>query len=158
MGHGLLCYSDDSAVLDQDFRVCGMPFPVMVRQESWPLMEACMPGFSQRAPAQERWGATVRFLPSNLPRNASPSARAQALVFVEYRPGSKAHLEALSPFEALMGLQQGGFWVEHTEAGIAAFLDWLGGLDCRRLTYSRIEEARQAIGALLARTGSGAGA
>jgi hypothetical protein len=98
----------------------------------------------------------VRFLPSNLPRNSSPTARARALVFVDYRPGSHASLETLTPFEALLGLQRGGFWVEHRRDTIEAFLDWIGGLDCRKLTYSRIEEAREAIGGLLARTESGA--
>jgi hypothetical protein len=156
MGRGLYCYSDDSAVLDRQFRVCGMPFPTMVREESWPVIASCVDAFYKRAPVHQRWGMTVRFLPSNLPRNSSPVARAKALVFVEYRPGSEATVvEPLTPFEAMVGLQQGGFWVEHSRESIADFLAWIQGLECRKLRYSQIDEACDAVTGLLARANAG---
>jgi hypothetical protein len=150
MGRGLYCYSDDSAVLDREFRVSGMPFPVMVREESWAVLESRVYSFAERAPIQQRWGFNVRFLPSNLPGSSSPSAPVRALIFVEYRPGSAAKLEPLSAFEALLGLQQSGFWVEHNRESIARFLAWIQRLGRYKLIYSQIDEACDAVAGLLA--------
>lgn len=63
---GLTCYSDDSAAIDQDFRIAGMPFPLMLRQGSW---SALLPRFPELKDTRvhRRWGVDVRFLPSNLP-------------------------------------------------------------------------------------------
>jgi len=153
MGRGFYCYSDDSAVLDREFRVGGMPFPVMVREESWPVLESRVASFVERAPILQRWGFNVRFLPSNLPGSSSPSAPARALMFVEYRPGSAAKLEPLSAFEALLGLQQSGFWVEHNRESIGRFLAWIQRLGRYKLTYSRIDDACDAVAGLLADNG-----
>jgi Coenzyme PQQ synthesis protein D (PqqD) len=149
MAGGFYCYSDDSTVLDRQFKVSGMPFPLTLRESSWPVLDARFPSFIDGAPVHRRSGCTVRFLPSNLPANSSPAATARALVFVEYRPGASSTLQPLTPFDALLGLRQGGFWVEHDRESIAEFLSWIGRLDCYRLTYSRIDEASGIVDGLL---------
>ncbi len=150
MAGGLYCYSDDSAVLDRQFRISGMPFPLTLRESSWPVLDSRFPSFIDRAPVHRRAGCTVRFLPSNLPSNSSPAATPRALVFVDYRPGASSALEPVTPFEALLGLRQCGFWVEHNHDRIAGFLGWIGLLDSYRLTYSRIDEAFGIVSGLLA--------
>lgn len=150
MAGGLYCYSDDSAVLDRQFKVSGMPFPLTLRKSSWPILDSRIPSFIDRAPVRQRAGCTVRFLPSNLPSNSSPAATPRALVFVDYQPGASIALEPLTPFEALLGLRQCGFWVEHNRESIAGFLGWIGRLDTYRLSYSRIDEAFGIVSGLLA--------
>ena len=61
MGRGLPYHCDDSAVLDRQFRVTPMPFPLMLRSGSWPLIEHRFPAFKD-APVYRRWGTEVRFL------------------------------------------------------------------------------------------------
>jgi hypothetical protein len=148
MAEGLFCYSDDSAVLDRECKVAGMPFPIVLRQASWQVLQSRVDSI-ESVPVQRRWGADVRFLPSNLPGNQSRAVHANALVFVDYQPDAAVRLRPLTDFEALLALQQGGFWVEHERESIARFLDWIGQLDCYKLTYSRIEEAAVALGDLL---------
>jgi hypothetical protein len=149
MSAGFCCYSDDSVVLDRHFRVCGMPFPVMLRESSWPALESRFASFRERSSVHRRSGHNVRFLPSNLPGSASPAVAANALVFVDYRPDAQAVLRPLTQFEALLELQRGGFWVEHNRESIAQFLAWIGRLACCKLTYSRIDDASDAIKGLL---------
>lgn len=150
MGEGFFCYSDDSVVLDRQFAVSGMPFPLMLRESSWLVLEPRFSSFMARTRVHRRFGCDVRFLPSNLPGNSSPVARARALVFVDYQPGARTVLQSLTRFEALISLRQGGFWVEHSQDGIARFLAWIGSLGCYKLSYSRIEEALECIKNLLA--------
>ena len=142
MAEGLFCYSDDSVVLDRHFRVAGMPFPVMLREASWAVLG---PAVVEGSRIHRRLGHNVRFLPSNLPANSSPTAVPKALVFVDYQPDAPATLQALTPFEALLGLRDGGFWVEHDQQSIAQFLAWIERLGCYKLTWSAIGQASDAV-------------
>jgi hypothetical protein len=150
MARGFYCYSDDSAVLDRQFRISGMPFPLTLRESSWPVLDSRFPSFTDRAPIHRRSGCNVRFLPSNLPANSSPAVTPRALVFVDYRPCAPGTLQPLRPFEALLALRQCGFWVEHDRASIAGFLGWIGQLESYKLTYSLIDDASGIVSGLLA--------
>lgn len=149
MGEGLLCYSDDSAILDRHLAVCGMPFPLMLRESSWQALESRFPSFRGRARVHERFGSEVRFVPSNLPAHSSPAVAPKALVFVDYQPDSQTDLRPLTPFEALLGIRHGGFWVAHDQESIAEFLAWVDRIDRYSLRYSRIDEALEAVKRLL---------
>jgi hypothetical protein len=130
----LLCYSDDSACLTTGFQVAGMPFALSLRESSWHLF-----------PHLDR----PRFLPSNL-NGTSPSAPPVALIFVEYRP--EVHittLESIATFDALVALQESGFWVQPTKPAIKAVLDWLSRLAIHRLRYSDLNEAVARVRSLL---------
>ena len=150
MARGFYCYSDDSAVLDRQFKILGMPFPLTLRKRSWPVIDSHLPSFTHLAPIHRSLGCSVRFLPSNLPANSSPAVTPAALVFVDYRAGASTTVQRLKPFEALLALRQCGFWVEHDRANIAGFLGWIGRLDSCKLTYSLIEEASGVVSGLLA--------
>ena len=150
MAAGLNCYSDDSVVLDEDLNAAGMPFPLTLRESSWPLLASRFDSFTECPRVHYRWGQKVRFLPSNLPTGASPTAPPKALVFVRYQPATSTSLQSLTSFEALMELQQSGFWVEHEQKSIALFLAWLGRLPAYRLTYQSIDEASDTVRGLLA--------
>jgi hypothetical protein len=149
MAEGLFCYSDDSAILDRHFELSGMPFPLMLRESSWLILDSRFPSFAERTRVHHRFGCNVRFLPSNLPANSSPTAVPKALVFVDYQPDARTELQPMTPFEAMLGLRHGGFWVEHDRESIAQFLAWIGRIGCHKLTYSRIDEASEAVRGLL---------
>ncbi len=146
MGRGLPYHCDDSAVLDQEFRVTPMPFPVMLRPGSWSLIEDRFPGFKE-APIYSRWGTNVRLLP---PVHATGPARITALVFVRHETGAETQLAELSVLDSLLALQRSGFWVEHTRESVARFLGWLARTGRYSLQYSELEEAENVIGELAA--------
>lgn len=148
MAQGLLCYGDDSAVVDRECRVAGMPFPLIVRKSSWPLLSSRLRSI-EHSPIQRRQGADVRLLPSNLPLNGSPSVPAKALVFVDYQPDAKTRLQPLTAFESLLNFQTSGFWVKQDPASIERFLAWISGLERFRLTYSSIEDAVETLGSFV---------
>jgi hypothetical protein len=150
MGRGLPYHCDDSAVLDRQFRVAPMPFPIMLRSGSWPLIENRFPAFRD-APVYRRWGTDVRFL---TPVHAAGPAPIAALVFVAHEAGSQTRLAELSVLDSLLALERSGFWVEHTRDSIQRFLAWLAGIRRYNLRYAGLEEAE----AIIARTSSSSGA
>lgn len=152
MAEGFFCYSDDSAILDRHFEVSGMPFPLMLRESSWLVLDSLFPSFRARTRVHRRFGCDVRFLPSNLPANSSAAVAPKALVFVDYQSDARTELQLVTPFEALLGLRRGGFWVEHDHESIAQFLAWIGRIGCYKLTYSRINEASEAVRGLLVKS------
>ena len=145
MAEGFLCYSDDSAILDRHFEVAGMPFPLMLRESSWLVLESRFAPYmdTKRARVHRRFGCDVRFLPSNLPANSSPAVAPKALVFVDYQSGARTQLRPVTPFQALLGLRQGGFWVEHGHESIAEFLAWIGRA---RLLQAHLLPDRRGLG------------
>jgi hypothetical protein len=123
---GLLCLGDDSACLTPTFDVAGMPFALSLREGSWPLF----PHLHQ-----------PRFLPSNL-NGTSPAIPATRLIFVNYQPDAvSTTFDPVPTFDALVALNQSGFWVEHTQPSISAFLAWLARIPIHRLTYSSLPDA-----------------
>lgn len=131
---GLLCFGDDSVCLTPAFEIAGMPFALSLREGSWPLF-----------PHLDR----PRFLASNL-NGQSPTIPSKLLIFVNYDPDAAATTtESVPTFDALVSINQSGFWVEHTQLAISAFLEWLSRIPIYRLTYSSLTEAVSRVKALL---------
>lgn len=144
MSRGLPYYCDDSAVLDHQFRITPMPFPLALRPGSWPLLDPQFPALKE-APAYSRYGTLVRFLN---PVPAKAPAAATALVFVRHDPTTQTRMTPIGEFDSLLALQKSGFWVEHTREGIARFLAWLATTRRFDLLYAELDSAEKAIRAL----------
>lgn len=144
LGRGLPYYCDDSAILDREFRITQMPFPLALREGSWPLLDAQFPALRD-VPVHSRYGALVRFL---LPEPAGQPGHAKALVFVAYAPSAETRMTPVGELASLLALQRSGFWVEHTEQGIARFLEWLRRTQRFELVYSNLEQAIETISGL----------
>ena len=141
MSRGLPYHCDDSAVLDREFRVIPMPFPLMLREGSWPLLESRFPDL-MRAPVHHRWGTNVRFL---TPTPAPAACDVKALVFVKHDAGVETQLTELSVLDSLIALQRSGFWVEHKQASIGRFLGWLAGIRRYKLEYADLQSVEQIV-------------
>jgi hypothetical protein len=145
MSRGLPYHCDDSALLDREFRVAPMPFPIMLRPGSWPLLDARFPEL-KHAPVYSRWGTNVRFLaPVQTAATAAATAMVTALVFVKHDPTAETQMTEIGVLDSLLALQRSGFWVEHTHEGIQRFLRWLAGIRRYSLLYAELKEAERVI-------------
>jgi hypothetical protein len=147
LSSGLRLLSDDSAAITTTRQVLSLPFALMLRSGSWPVLE---PYFSEldATPVYYRYGEPVRFLP---PTSVSTcAARPRHILFIQYKPdGPEAKLKPLSSLQAFSRLQQSGFWVPHTRAGIAEFVEWVLSVPAYQLTYSHVPPAIQQVHTLL---------
>ncbi len=145
---GMTFYGDDSiplaqgtlqGALQESFRVQPMPFALMAREGSWPILSTLFPGFED-APVVDRWGEKVRYLtPPRPAERQSPTAA--AIVFTRYSAGRSTDFQALSTFEGLRRLTESGFWLEHDQETISSFLAWFEAMPSYGLTYSDLGEA-----------------
>lgn len=148
MQAGLQLFSDDSAAIDrQTGQVVRMPFALMLREGSWPVLEPYFPDLAA-APILERSGYNVRFVAPRIDHSAW-SAAPKCLLFVQFQPGAAVELHPLSEFERLLRLQKSGFWVPHTKANISAFLAWVQSIPAYEMTYSSLSDATWIVKGLL---------
>lgn len=140
MHSGLHVLSDDSAAIDrQTAQVVSLPFALMLREGSWPVLSPYFPEFHS-APTFYRNGDYVRFLRPH----SDPVINAlapQCLLFARYQPGFPVLIHTLTTFEALLALQESGFWVPHDRESISEFLSWLQSLPAYSLTYGQLSDA-----------------
>jgi len=150
MQMGLTFYSDDSVILERDtLSVPGMPFAIMVREGSWNVLSRRFPELLD-APVVWRYGQRVRFLPPAGMKQDGYSERVGAIVFIRFESAAATEISALDPFQALLRLDQSGFWVEHNQQSIRAFLAWIQSTPSFTLTYSDVDQAAALIRDLIA--------
>ena len=148
MQSGLHLFSDDSAAIDRrTMRVVDLPFALMLREGSWPVLEPYFPQLTS-IPMLERNGDRVRFVAPPVDR-LGQSATPKCLLFVEFQPAGPASLRPLMEFERLLRLQKSGFWVPHDQASIGAFLAWVQSIPAYEMVYSDLPEAIRVIRGLL---------
>jgi hypothetical protein len=149
MHSGLNIFSDDSAAIDlQTGQVVSLPFALMLREGSWPVLAPYFPELSS-SPTFYRNGDHVRFLPP-LSGPKIAAVPPHCLLFVRYQPGAPVQLDPLTAFESLLSLRESGFWVPHNREIIAQFLTFLQTLPAYRLTYSELPSAIPVVHRLLA--------
>ncbi|MBV9156596.1 MAG: PqqD family peptide modification chaperone, partial [Acidobacteriaceae bacterium] len=148
MHAGLMFYTDDSAPLEAGkFAVPVMPFSLMIREGSWPVLLPRFPELA-KSPILSHWGQNVRFLsPRN--RDYTGSAKVSAIVFSRFERGATTSLQPVDAFETLVALEASGIWVRHCRNSIGKFLQWIEALPSYRLTYSDLDDAVATVRRLL---------
>lgn len=149
MQKGSTFYADDSVILERNtLSVPPMPFGLMIREGSWDVLYPRFPELKD-APTVSRYGQQVRFLSPADQNQETQNAQVAAIVFVQFGQASELELRRLDTLEALLRLQESGFWVAHDIESIRAFLHWLEGTPAYFLNYSDVDEAATAIRTLL---------
>jgi hypothetical protein len=139
-GAGLKLYADDSVALDRgSLKVPAMPFALMVREGSWPVISARFPEF-EKLPTFSRYGENVRFLQPGSDIG-QPAAQPCAIILSQWEAGATTRVEPLTAFDALVRLKDTGFWLAHDRSSIQQFLAWLHGLPIFGMVYSNVDEA-----------------
>jgi hypothetical protein len=149
MKTGMTFYSDDSVLLERDtLSVPAMPFALMVREGSWDVLSPRFPEL-QDAPVVTRYGQRVRFLPPAGTKQHSHCEQVGAIVFARFEAQAANEINPLDPLQALLRLQESGFWVAHDEQSIRDFLAWIQYTPSFTLSYSDVDEAASIIGRLI---------
>ena len=141
--HGKLRFlSDDSAAITTSNEILSLPFALMLREGSWPVLAPYLPELATTG-VSHRFGEPIRFL-APPPATTIASAVPEALVFVNYQPaGVTAKLHHLNNLQTFYLLQKSGFWIpRHNRNAIANFrgMGPLNLASLRRLQYSDLSE------------------
>jgi len=136
--------TDDLAFLDREKQeISTIPLAIMLRAESWRVLRPHVRDIDQYE-THSRLGEPVRYMPMRLSQAHAPKTP-DAIVFLEFRRESKAGLECVSTFEALLQLNDTQSWIDTDPNMVSVFLDWLNQIPKWKLTYGRIPEAAASI-------------
>lgn len=145
MKMGLTLYSDDSVLLERDsLSVPVMPFSLMVREGSWDVLYSRFPELRDQ-PVVSRYGQQIRFLPPLGAKQDGCCPEVGAIVFPRFDQHARTEFGRLNTLEALLRLQESGFWVAHDPASITAFLEWLQSTPAFSMCFSDVDEAASII-------------
>jgi hypothetical protein len=149
MKMGMTLYADDSVLLERDtLSVPVMPFPLMLREGSWNVLYSRFPKLKDQ-PIFLRYGQRIRFLPRAGVKQDGSCAGVGAIVFPRFERQIATEVIRLNTLEALLRLQQSGFWVAHDETSIRSFLEWLHSTPAFSINFSEVDEAASIVCNLL---------
>jgi hypothetical protein len=96
-----------------------------------------------------RYGQRIRFLRPVGMKQDGYCEQVGAIIFVRYQRDAANEITTLDPLQALLRLQESGFWVAHDEQSIRAFLAWIGSTASFALSYSDVDHAASIIHRLI---------
>lgn len=90
--------SDEPVVLDEQGAVLPLPVPLMLKEASWPLLAAAIPGLMSQPQVLRFDGTPLRYLDAALiPFAAAPAPGIPLLLFPRYTPGAPPRLPPAHP-------------------------------------------------------------
>lgn len=144
--------SDDSALLDGDFAVNGVPYALTIKEGAWDVVAALHPELLQLPVHDRPDRQRVRYLPPAPPRGGAGGRERQVRWIVSPRydgAGPPARLTRLKRAEALRLLLANCGWAKPLDwEAIERTIEWLGGVESYRAVYSNLAAAVATIDAL----------
>jgi len=145
-GCGLL--SDDVVPVTPAGDLLGLGLPLCLKPGSWPVLRARRPDLDQ-APAVQRFGQTVRYLPAH-GRPVTGAHPPALFLFPRYHPGQPPHCEPRLPEQALQGLVEAEAVIRDLDqAKLEALARWVSAVPAYALTYPDLDSGLALVRDLL---------
>lgn len=151
---GLAYHSDEITLLEpKTLAARGLPVALTVKRDAWPLIAKRYPELLHQ-PFHERVdGRIVRYLPPPIRPGDPALDRAwpvRWIVLPSYRGGAKTRLEPVGRVEALRALLDEclALRLPLDPPTVDRLVDWIGGIECRRLVFGDLDEAVRLVRAL----------
>ncbi len=147
MSRGYSYLADDLVALaSPGARILPWPLPMSVKSASVDLLMPLHPALSNAFTFRTKGDVARLLLPPAECWN-SPRIPFQTLIFPQFKPDAVTSLQRISPLEALQRIIQGGAWFGHPLRGenIRMFLGWIAAAPSFVLTFSRLQEAAEAM-------------
>lgn len=97
---GYSYYTDDTALLDEEFRAIPLPSPLVLKGKKWPSLEPILPDIAH-LPIYTRGGADVRYWSPPRSEIARENLPVGAIIFPTYRRDEAFRVTELSPAQTL---------------------------------------------------------
>lgn len=143
--------SDEPVVLDEQGTVLPLPVPLMLKEASWPLLAAAIPGLMSQPQVLRFDGTPLRYLDAALiPFAAAPAPGTPLLLFPRYTPAAAPACRPLTPVTALRHLTAAGYSVPALDRPrVEKILTWITALPAFELTYPTTDQALAMLDTLL---------
>jgi hypothetical protein len=145
MARGFALLGDDTVLLEDDFRVRGLPFALAIKAGAWDLLKPYHPSLFGLPVDRRPDGRVVRYLrPGQM---AARSLPVRWMVFPSWERSSDPRLKKLPRVEALKRFLPGCYAAaRRLPAGdMTRLIAWMEGLDCYTLDSSDLPSALELI-------------
>ena len=151
-GYDLL--SDDFVMLDNHSCLAyELPLAMTIKEGSFDVLKEFFPELEQSSLSKASTGKMVRYLtPKNHYADAAHCVPVRGVVFVSFSPGEPFSFEKTSRKEAFKALL-GETWINPEPKNVRQFFDWFNNSDFYAMSYSRTEDALNAVSKLLENDG-----
>ncbi|CAN7701581.1 transporter [Rhizobium rhizogenes] len=139
--------ADDIVIIDETDRLRGIPFPIAVKDGSWPLLQDFYPKLAALPIHIRPDGKIVKFLPGGGDKDDSSTIRARTIVFIRQNLAGQCSLSRMHPLDAFQRLLAEAAAPRHrlTDAAFGALRDLVNTSQAFEMEVSRLEDAVQAI-------------
>lgn len=151
---GLAYHSDETTLLEpQTLAARGLPVALTVKRDAWPLIAKRYPELLDQ-PFHERVdGRIVRYLPPPIRPGDPALDRAwpvRWIVLPSFREGAQTRFEPVSRVETLRAVLDEclALRLPLDPPTVDRLVEWIGGIECRRLVFGDLDEAIVLVRAL----------
>jgi hypothetical protein len=144
---GCVMLGDDIVIVDETNQLRGIPFPIAVKDGSWPLLKDFCPKLASLPIHIRPDGKIVKFLPGGVDRGDNSSTKNKTIVFVRQNPAGRCSLSRMHPLDAFQRLLAEAAAPGHrlTDTAFAALRELVNTSQAFEMEISRLEDAIQAI-------------
>ena len=143
-GWTYLC--DDTVPLDTSGSILPVPLNICLKAGSWAPLKSLYPDLDAQ-PVYQRIGQEVRYLP--MTGAAPPAQKVHRIVFPQYTPGHRVHLQALPPEQVLQRLVQAHAWIAPHPGNARALFACLESVPACEMRYATSAQAIETLTGLV---------
>ncbi len=144
-------FSDEMAVIDQDYQARPVPLGIGLKQGSWKVLDSYLPQLAS-VPEQERWdGVPLKYVPiDGSIRHGTDRKKVSHLVFPTYTPESASQLLPISTPQAVYQLFKAGFTTQgkFTKKQVVELLGWVESIPTYKFVFSGLDKAIDCLEAI----------
>lgn len=150
---GLTYFSDEIALIDEDFRVMPAPLAFCIKSTGWDLMKPYLPHLEEQPVHRRADNKVVRYVPPLQDSMPNPGARLpiHAIIFPTYSPDAQTQLQPLTKTATLHRLLEECQAVpaQLTNARMHALIGWISSVAGFELPMSDLKTAVEQVNHIL---------
>jgi hypothetical protein len=138
---------DDIVIVEETSRLRGIPFPIAVKDGSWPLLQDFCPQLASLPIHIRPDGKIVKFLPGEVDNADNWPMKTRTIVFIRQNPVRQCSLSRIHPLAAFQRLLAEAAAPGHrlTDAAFAALRELVNTSQAFEMEISRLDDAVETI-------------
>ena len=148
VAHGFDLLTDEPAFLHLDTcTVSSLPVPISLKQGSWPFLQEEFPQMPSGPVHVRSDDMKISLVHPPVERRLDRSRQLTHILFPQYMPSVKGHVERSSPLQTLQLLNDGGLLLaENLERNkFEKFLDLVCRIPAHKIRYASLKEAHEML-------------
>ncbi len=139
-------FTDDTVILDENYRVTPLPSPLVLKGKNWPNLESFLPDIED-LPVYTRIGTDVRYWSPPKSKVANRALPVCGIIFPTFRKDAPFAVEELTAAQTLTRILEANCMIRApiSDAILDELLDWLDQVPSFAMTHNSVSEPMKFI-------------